>query len=89
MKTIRVKVYSFDELNKQAKVKAICDHINFEIEIMQDESSPFWEAAEEMERMQTPWFLAEKIYHTRDLRDIIIETIKINEYQFKQDGTMF
>lgn len=88
MRTIRIKLYKFSELSKEAQFKALCSQINFEIELM-DENSPFWEAAKEMERMKTPWFLAETLYHTKEYRDILISTIEANEYEFKEDGTIF
>lgn len=87
MKTLTINLYSFDELSEEAKVKALLDQIKFEIEVM-DENSPFMEAAEEMERMQTPWFLGETMYHTPKYKEILIETIKANEYTFESNGEM-
>lgn len=88
MKTITKKyeVYYFDELSEASKEKAISDHINFEVEIM-DETSPYYHCAVEMEKMQTPWFLGECVYdeHKND----IIETIKINNYLFLENGEFF
>ncbi len=85
MRTIRIKVYKFDELNEAAKQKAIMDQVNFEIFVM-DENSPYYEVAMEMEKMKTPWFLTEALYF--DYRDSIIETIKANEYEFYKDGEL-
>ncbi len=88
MRTIRTKIYKFSELSEQAKFKAISEQINFEIQMIDDEHNAFWEAAQEMENMQTPWFLAERIYHDPKLKAIIIADIEANEYEFKADGTI-
>lgn len=88
MRTVRQKIYSFSELSKDAQFKAMCDQIHFEVEIM-TEDSPYWQAAEKMERMQTPWFLAETIYHTPEYREMIINSIESNEYEFTKDGKLF
>lgn len=87
MRTIRTKVYQFSELSEQAKFKAVSEQINFEIEMIEDEHNAFWDAAQEMERMQTPWFLAENIYHDPKLRAIVIEDIEANDYYYLADGT--
>ena len=85
MKTIRTKVYQFDELNETAKEKAIVNQLNFEIEIGIDEDSPYYPAVVKMDKMQTPWFLAETLFF--DYKETLIDTIKANEYYFLQDGT--
>ena len=92
MKTIELKLYSFYELSEEAKEKAIHDHIEFEITeigMREDDEgfNPYWKYAKEMERMQTPWFLHETIYDKA--KDIIIETIRINEYDFTEDGSLY
>jgi len=87
MKTITktFDLYKFDELSKEAQDKAINDHINFEIETM-DVNNPYYHCAEEMDRMQTPWFLGECIYEHH--KDEIVETIRINKYLFFEDGEL-
>jgi len=85
MRTIETTVYKFDELNEQAKERAIIDHINFEIEIM-DENSPYFNRVAEMEENKTPWFLGSVIYE-KD-KESIIETIRINKYEFTEDGEL-
>ena len=85
MRTISTTVYTFDELSEEAQQKAISDHINFEIEVM-DENSPYYELALKMEKMQTPWFLPEYIYEKA--KDVIIETIRINNYEFTSEGKL-
>lgn len=86
MRTIEKNIYKFSELSEEAKEKAICDHIEFEIEVM-DEKSPYYEYALEMERMQTPWFLGQVIYERA--KNAIIETIEANEYEFYEDGKLY
>lgn len=85
MKTKTITLYSFDELSDEAKLKAISDHINFEIEIMTEESI-YYPYAIEMEKMQTPWFLGETIYENE--KQSIIETIKANDYLFTIEGKL-
>jgi len=84
-RTIRTKVYQFNELNETAKQKAIVDQIKFEIEIGIDEDSPFYPAVERMEKMQTPWFLGETLFF--DYKEILIEIIQANDYYYLIDGT--
>ncbi len=85
MRTATIDLYKFDELNEEAQEKAICEHIEFEIEVM-DRHSPYYECAEEMDRMQTPWFLGQVIFekHKQD----IIDNITLNEYLFFDDGNL-
>ena len=77
--------YEYSDLNNDAKKRVLSEQIDFEIEIM-DEESPYYYCAIEMERMRTPWFLGEMIYekHKNDL----IETIEINKYLFNKHGKM-
>lgn len=88
MKTVQINLYSFNELSEKAKQKAILDAIEFEIEFVADENSRFKEVFEEMERMQTPWFAAETIYHTPKYKQMIIDNLLANDYTFEADGTM-
>jgi hypothetical protein len=74
--------YDFDELSPELQTKAINDHIQFEIETMNDDS-PYWHCVEEMDKMKTPWFLGAKIYE--EYKESIIETIKLN-YLFDNEG---
>jgi len=88
MRTIRTKVYQFSELSKAAKDKAILWFINgLLMEGEWPEDSPYMKAADEMERMRTPWFLSETLFH--DYRPQLIADIEANEYEFKADGTRF
>ena len=91
MKTIKFKNgqilygYELTDLEKEARDRVINDYIDFEIEVM-DENSSYYHCAVEMDEMQTPWFLAEKIWE--DHKEDIIESIKINNHLFDEDGEM-
>ena len=91
MKTIKFKNgqilygYELSDLKGDEYDNVINNHIYFEMEIM-DEDSPYYECAIEMDRMQTPWFLGEKIWE--DHKDNIIETIEMNDYLYDEDGEM-
>ena len=88
MKTIKLvngeirNGYEFDELSPELQDKAINDMIEFELEIM-DKDSSYYHCAVEMDEMKTPWFTGEKIYE--DHKEDIIETIKLN-YLFDNEG---
>lgn len=88
MRTIRTKVYQFSELSKEAQDNALIWFINI---LMTNcdwpEDSPYMAAALEMERMKTPWFLPETLFH--DYRPQLVADIEANEYEFKADGTIF
>lgn len=86
MKTVKTKVYEYDELSKEAQENALDWIIDCELELM-DEDSPFYPAAQKAEKMQTPWFLGSYIYemYKKDLE----ETLRINEYTFTEDGKRF
>ena len=75
--------YEFKDLTNEVKESIINEYINFEIEVM-DEDSPYIHCAERMEEMQTPWFLGSYIYDNH--KDDIIETIVVNEYLFDIAG---
>jgi len=75
--------YEFDDLTDDVKGIVINDAINFEIEVM-SEDSPYYDCALKMEQMRTPWFLGSYIYENR--KEDIIETLKINEYLFDDEG---
>ncbi len=84
--TVKTKVYSFDELSDEAKSVAIWNHIQFEIDVM-DEESLYHEIAVRMDKMQTPWFLAEAIRD--EYKDSIIDTIEVNKYEFIENGEIY
>lgn len=89
MKQITINTYSFNELSKEAKNRAISDHIEFWLEAkLYNEENPgnFEKAINEAERMQTPWFTSS--YVLDYCKDEIIEEININDYAFKSDGKL-
>ncbi len=79
-------VYSFDELNEEAQLQAILDHIQFMIDCLpyEEGSDNFRKAIDEAESMLTPWFC--RSYILDYCKDEIIEDIKINEYLFDETG---
>ena len=89
MKTIKISNgetrlgYEFKDLSEEAQNYVLSEQVNFEIEIM-DENSPYYEDALKMEKMQTPWFLNETIFF--DHKDSLIETIEANNYLFDEEG---
>lgn len=86
MKTIRTKVYKFNELSEQAQTKAISDHIDFILQVM-NEDSYYWQFAQKMEAMQTPWFIGQ--YINEKARPVVIEDIQANDYDFFKDGSIY
>lgn len=91
MKTIKIsngeirKGYEFKDLSEVEQTKILLEQIKFEVEIM-DENSPFFEIAEEMEQMKTPWFLESEIFHKH--KQELIDTIETNNYLFDEDGKL-
>jgi len=91
MKTIKLSNgeirhgYTIDDLSKEARNKALAKHIQFIIETM-NEDSIYYEAAKEMERQQTPWFLGETLFF--DEREAILDEIRANYYLFDEDGEL-
>ena len=88
MRIKETKVYKFDELTDRAKEEAISDHINFLLEVTEyDQASDnFKKAIDKAEAMQTPWFTGSYVYEY--CKDEVIENIKINEYEFTEDGKL-
>lgn len=91
MKTVLVKkeVYSFDELSKEAQNKAINDDVTYIMETYdpdnEDTDPRIIEAAEEAERLRTPWFFGQIIYEKME------EDIKdgLRQQEFLKSGEMF
>lgn len=80
--------YEFKDLGEDAMRNVINWYINTDIEIMngmdKPEEHPFYEAVEESDKMQTPWFLGEIIWEKFERE--ILESIAINEYLFDEEG---
>ena len=88
MRTKSYQVYAFDELSDEAKETAVADHIQFWLETFAYEQAHgnFKRALDKAEAMQTPWFVGSYVYDY--CKDEIIEEIKLNEYEFREDGTL-
>ena len=90
MKTIKVDLYNYNELSDEAKDRAMNEHIDFIIEML--ESIPHWgeefkEDIKEAERNQTPWFLGQIIYQNN--KDKLIKELEGLDDCFYDDGTRF
>ena len=87
MKTITKTffIYRFDELSQDAQDRAVSDQIDFEIEVM-DEDSWLWPCVMKMREMQTPWFLGSYIWENH--REDIIHNIQDNEYLYFKNGEL-
>ncbi len=83
MKTIKIKLYKYDELSSEAKQVALYDQVKFEVDVM-DEHSPYWKYAVEMEKMQTPWFIYEAILDKEG--ESIEDGIRANGFYFLPNG---
>jgi len=87
MRIIKTKAYKYDELSEEAKGKAVIDMINdFYLQSSYEYLSPkMQKMADKMEKMRTPWFLAECLFF--DCREEIERDIRGNEYEFTETGT--
>jgi hypothetical protein len=81
------EVYKFDELNQAGQDKAISDFIDFMLECTREEdaSENFKKAVRHAERLHTPWFTGS--YVLDYCRDEILETMRLNDYDFLYDGS--
>ena len=81
--------YEYNETPKDIQDEIVNDFIQFEINtihsaVQNDEEHPLLYLVEEMEKMQTPWFLAEVIWEKE--KDYILGIIEANEYLFDEEG---
>lgn len=87
MKKVTINLYSFDELNEDAKQKAIDDHRNFELSIMDENDfisgDPEFDTPEKLSEA----YNAEYSY-LEENDEPIIESIKANDYLFFSDGSL-
>jgi hypothetical protein len=88
MKIKQIKTYSFNELSKEAQDKAISNHINFYLECIpyKDMSVDMKIAIDNANSLLTPWVAGSYIYEY--CKQEIIDSIKINEYDFDADGSI-
>lgn len=86
MRIKEIKVYKFAELSKEAKEKAINNHINFFLETTwyDNASYNFKKAVDKAEAMRTPWFVGSYVYNY--CHDEIIESLEANDYEFNEKG---
>ena len=73
----------YNDLCEDVQEVVLSEQIDFEIEAM-TENSPYFYLCEEMEKMQTPWFLGAAIFEKHE--SDIIESIKLNNYLFDESG---
>jgi hypothetical protein len=88
MKHITFTALEYDELSPEAKDKALARFIELHVANVPIEQ---WEpdhraVAEQMERMQTPWFLGDELYHKHRPRFEAI--LREQEFLFHADGGM-
>lgn len=87
MKTVKINLYEFSELNEKAKQKAIDEHRNFLLSTMQLSDFISGDAEFDTEEGLNNAFNAE--YKFIDENDApVIESIEINEYLFYSDGDL-
>jgi hypothetical protein len=79
-------LYSFDELNEDAKNKAINDEVSAGLELAQD-GDMYWEAANKAEKMHTPWFAGEIAFDEN--KEIILSNLREQGDTFLLDGSFF
>ena len=87
MKSVTINLYSFDELDEKAKRKAIEDHREFELSIMQEgdfiSGDPKFDTDEELKKA---YDLQWNYYMMND--EPIIESIEANDYLFFNNGEL-
>ena len=88
MKIVCTTVYNFEELPSLSQEVAINKHIRFIMECQpyDEMSENMKKAVDKAESLQTPWFTGGYIYDY--CKDEIIEEIKLNEYDFYEDGEL-
>lgn len=87
MRTVRIKIYKFDELSQEAQEQALVNFVQMIVSGPITEDDPYYPAVLEMERMQTPWFLGETLFH--DYKNQLIDDLRINDYDFTADGVVY
>jgi hypothetical protein len=75
--------WEFNDLSIKAQDKVINHQINFEIELM-DENSPYFDCVEKMDRNLTPWFLGECIF--TEHKEGILNSCR--DYLYDESGEM-
>ena len=87
--TKTIKLYKFDELNKEAKNKAIDDIVNFyvkytDIEVLHKNSN-LYKAIKKADEMQTPWFVGHFIWEYCEKQ--ILKDLR--QYEYTENGDIY
>jgi hypothetical protein len=91
MKTVTqtTNIYQYEELSKEAKEKAIQEHIEFleSIDWSNEEYRPSYiqYAIDKCNELRTPWFF--KDYILEDGRDLIEQ--ELQDYEFYKEGARY
>lgn len=85
--TKQFEVFTFDELEDQARHRAINDEINFMVEFTNyDQAGPeIKKAIDKAEQIQTPWFIGEYVFEY--CKADILEALK--GMSFLENGQIF
>ena len=85
MEKATINLYEFHELNEDAKTKAIYDHRNFMLEVLEPDyidGVTNWDDPEKMEMYE------DEYNYILSNDEPVIESIEINEYLFFYNGKM-
>ena len=88
--TKTIKIYNFNELNEEAKGKALYNYIDFLVNTIDDitklnKNSNLYKAIKKAEDMKTPWFVYDYVYTYCNKQ--ILRTIK--KYKYFEDGELY
>lgn len=90
MRTIRIKLYRFSELSKEAQDKAVNTRINnmikYEYQDHYENWPEFKRAMDTAEDMKTPWFAGSYVWDY--CKDIILEQLNDTYFEFTKDGKL-
>lgn len=84
---IEIMLYKLDELNEEARQRAIDEHRNFLLEIMRPEDFDCGDPCIDTPERSAAIYEAE-YNHILNNDNPVIESIKINEYLFYSNGKM-
>jgi hypothetical protein len=87
MKKVTIILYSFDELNENAKKKAIESQREFELSVMRKEDFISGDPEYDTEKELRKAYNAQYAYYEQN-DEPIIESIEANDYLFFSDGEL-
>lgn len=87
MKKVTINLYEFEELNEDAKQKAIQEHRNFLLSVMQPNDFISGDAEYDTPEQLQKVYISE-YENTESNDEPIIENIEANEYLFFADGEL-